>query len=541
MRRVGQARMSTFAVGAIALAVIAVGTFLGFTKQNPFAQHFELKGAFRTVNDLKPRSPVRIAGVKVGTVTEVESIDGGRGAVITMRIDDRSIPIRKDARLQVKPRIFLEGNYFVDVRPGSPSQPALDEGETIPVQQTSAPVQFGQVLSALQSDTREDLKIVLREYGDALARGGADGFNRSIQYWEQAYKNSAVVGEAQLGQAEHDLSGYVDSAGAVAAALDRNRSALKSLITDFAEFSTSLAREEGNLSATIAELPRTLSVGHRALGSLNAAFPPFRRFVAAMRPAVRSSGPALDASLPLFTQLRKLVSRPELRGLVADLRPTVPNLVQLNEGSVPLQQQVRLLSSCNNTVIHPVTEDRVPDPFFPPSGPVYQEAWKGFPGLAGESRSFDANGQYVRSLAGAANYTFATGDGRRFFTTSPLQGIQPPRKPDGRPPLEPNVPCETQLPPDLRTRVQAPPEQMGPLNASGPSPASTRTGQLERQSMQAAVRWVAEQVVREGRVSPAQVRSQLRYGLPSANARDGATGGTAAPAQQQRGQQGGGR
>ena len=541
MRRVGQPRMSTFAVGAIALAVLAIGTYFGFTKSNPFAQHFEIKAAFKTVNDLKPRSPVRIAGVKIGSVTEVKPIAGG-GAIITMRIDDRSIPIRKDAQLKVKPRIFLEGNYFVDVRPGSPSQPALDEGETIPIQQTAAPVQFGQVLSALQSDTREDLKIVLQEYGDALARGGADGFNRSIQYWEQAYKNSAVVNEAQLGLAEHDLSGYVDSAGAVAAALDRNRSALKSLITDFAEFSTSLAREEQNLSATIAELPRTLSVGYRALGSLNAAFPPFRRFVAAMRPAVRSSGPALDASLPLFTQLRKLVSRPELRGLVADLVPTVPNLVRLNEGGVPLQRQIRLLSSCNNTVVHPWTEERVPDAFFPPSGPVYQEAVKALPGLAGESRSFDGNGQYVRSLAGAANYTFATGDGRRFFTTSPLQGIQPPRKPDGRPPLEPNVPCETQQPPDLRTRVQEPPPQ-SPTAFSGPT--SARARQLNQQSMQAAVRWVAEQLIREGRVSPEQVRSQLRYGLPDQPGQQGAiggtaaTGGTAAPAQPQG--EGGGR
>jgi len=535
MRRVGGSRLSTFAVGAIALTVVTIGIYLGFTKSNPFAQHFEIKAAFRTVNDLKPKSPVRIAGVKVGSVSEVKGIPGG-GAVITMRIDDRSIPIRRDAELKVKPRIFLEGNYFVDVKPGSPSQPALKEGQTIPVQQTAAPVQLGQVLSALQSDTRRDLQIVLQEYGRALDRGGADGFNRSIQYWQQAYQNSAVVSEAQLGLAEHDLSGYVDSAGAVAAALDRNRSALKSLITDFATFSGALASEEQNLAATIDELPRTLEVGHRALGSLNAAFPPFRRLVAALRPATRSSGPALDATLPLVTELRRLVAPSELRGLVADLRPTVPNLVHLNEGGVPLQQQIRQLSSCNNTVFHPWTEDRVGDEIFPPTGPVYQEGFKGFGGLAGESRSFDGNGQYVRSLAGAANYTFATGDGRRFFTTAPVQGIQPPRKLDGRPPIMPGVRCETQQPPDLRVRPAAPPQQLGPLNAN----LNAKGRELEQKSLEAAVRWLAQQVVYEGLVPASQVQEHLRWRLPQTGTQS-TTGGTPAPTAAAQGEGGGRR
>jgi phospholipid/cholesterol/gamma-HCH transport system substrate-binding protein len=65
----------------------------------------------------------------------------------------------------------------------------------------------------------------------------------------------------------------------------------------------------------------------------------------------------------------------------------------------------------------------------------------------------------VRSLASTANFSFATGDGRRFFTTEPIQGINPPKALKGRPPLMPNVPCETQERPDLRTKVQAPPAQ----------------------------------------------------------------------------------
>ena len=51
-------------------------------------------------------------------------------------------------------------------------------------------------MTALQSDTREDLKTLLDEYGKALEGEGAKGFNRSIPYWEPAYRDGAIVSDA---------------------------------------------------------------------------------------------------------------------------------------------------------------------------------------------------------------------------------------------------------------------------------------------------------------------------------------------------------
>ncbi len=129
---------------------------------------------------------MRIAGVEVGTVTEVKPVAGGTGAAqVSMELKDEGLPLHEDAELKIRPRIFLEGNFFVDVQPGSPSAPVLDDGASIPVNQTATPVQLGQVLSALQADTREDLRTIFAEYGlKTLQGGGAEGFNRSIKYWE---------------------------------------------------------------------------------------------------------------------------------------------------------------------------------------------------------------------------------------------------------------------------------------------------------------------------------------------------------------------
>ena len=312
------------------------------------------------------------------------------------------------------------------------------------------------MLETLQSDTREDLQVVLQEYGKAINSEGGDGYRRSIRFQRPAFRDSAVVNDATRGILEHDLSNYLAGAAKFAEGLDRNPQQLKDLVTNFAKTADAFAVEQANLSQAISQLPGTLRTGRSALGELNTALPPLRRLVGDLRPAVRSSGPNLDATLPFVRQMRGLVSKPELRGLVADLKPVVPNLVELNRGGVALQEEQRLLSSCQNLVVNPWQNDTVPDPNFKSSGPVFQDGVKWLPGIAGESRSFDANGQYVRSLAKTANYAYPVNGGKFFLTDAPLLGANPPKA--AQPPLRPDVPCETQEGPDLRTQAQAPPQ-----------------------------------------------------------------------------------
>jgi phospholipid/cholesterol/gamma-HCH transport system substrate-binding protein len=449
-------RLSNTTIGLIALGVILVVVFLGWTKEIPLRSHYEVRAAFASSNNIRTGSPVRIAGVEVGEVTEIER--NGDGALITMRIEEKGRPVRADATAKIRPRIFLEGNFFVDLTAGSPSAPELQDGAIIPVQQTATPVQIDEVLTALQSDTREDLKVLLHEYGKGLEGAGARGFNRSIPYWEPAYRDTAIVAEAMQGETGRDLSGYVKGAGATAAALDRNREQLKSLITDFHVTAAAFAREEGNLAAAIGELPRTLGAAMPALAALNESFPPVRALAVELRPGVQNSEETLDAAIPFVRELRGLMSEEELRGVAADLRPAVPDLAALVERSVPLYRQVRRAASCQNSVIHPWSVDTVQDEHFPAQGKVFEEAPKPLPGLAGESRSGDANGQWFRVLAAGGKNLVTFKPGVYGTTPEPLLGANPP-KPQKRPPLNAEVPCETQEAPDLRSDPAPPPEQ----------------------------------------------------------------------------------
>jgi virulence factor Mce-like protein len=433
--------MSPFRAGVLALVVVGLFTYFGFSKSNPFSNPYEFKAVFNDVNNLKPKSPVRIAGVEVGKVLKVEPVDEGQGAaMVTMEVQKKGLPIKEDAELKIRPRIFLEGNFFVDLEPGSPSADELEKGGTIPVTRTAAPVQWGDLLTALQRDTRTDLQTFLREYSKGLEDGGAEGWNQAIEYWEPAYRNSSLANDATLGQdADRDLQRVLKGQQKTFAALVRDERALKDLVTNFNVTAAALAREDVALAASIPALRDTLRAGQPALASLNSALPSLRAFARDALPGVRSSDETLDASLPFMTQARLLMSERELRGTARVLRRTMPDLVAFNRTSVPFLRQARALSACTNNVLVPFMDLEIPNPESgneaENTGQVRQQLQRGFPGLSGESRLSDGNNQFFH--AGA---------------TPPGDRVRPGPPPDGGSmpfPHRPDVPCEEQELPNL--------------------------------------------------------------------------------------------
>ena len=453
--------MSPVLVGAVLLAVLAVGTYLGFKKDVPFLNEpYEIKAAFRDTSGMKKGSPVRIAGVEVGRVRKVEHTKpGARSATVTMSVLKGGRPIHANAKAMIRPRIFLEGNFFVELDPGTPGEPELDDGDVIPVSRTGNPVQLHEVLLALRKDVRNDLKTTFNELGETERAGGGRAFNRSLEDQSGAFRWSAVVAEALLGENPGDLSRAISSTGTVAGAIDANPERLRTLLRDFNRTFGALAASEADLRASVDELPETLRVALPAMADLNAAFPSVRRFAAAAQPGIRSTGPASRALTPLVRQLRGLVGDGELRGLASDLREATPPLASLAKETIPMLEQTRELAGCTNEVLVPFGNLTVPDKAFPASGPVYQEFGKFLPGLAAESRSFDANGPWFKVLGQGGPETFDLGNGVFGTALERPQGVNPP--PDRSiPPYRPEVPCETQELPNLATNPGAAPRSV---------------------------------------------------------------------------------
>jgi phospholipid/cholesterol/gamma-HCH transport system substrate-binding protein len=504
-------RVPNVVVGAIVVAVVAIASALAFTKQLPWTDKYEIEAVFTTAQNIRSSTPVRIAGVEVGEVTGVRPLQSGdeelaaalgedeaqaaavsgdegqQAAVVTMALDEEARPIKEDATFQLRPRLFLEGNLFVDVKPGSPGAPEAPDGHTFPLEQSSVSVQLDQVLTTLQSDVREDLQVFLDEFGSALAdHGGAEGFQELYRSSGGAFRSTAQVNEALLGTEPHDLSGVIRNFDRVADGLSRNEEQLKDLVTNFRVFAGSFAAESAALERGVQALPDTLEAGRPAFRNLNAAFPSLRAFAREALPGVRNAEPALDAATPFLHQARKLASKRELRGLTRDLRPAVPRLAKLSRRTLPFLDESRALASCFNEVVIPWSHDRVsvsPDPLdtYPHDavGTVAEETGYGLVGIAGESRSGDANGQYIRTAAGGGANTVVTppppGEDEQFVGVVPydIQGSAPNISDSAKTPFRPKVPCERQEPPDLRSSLGPAPEQQevttsSPVEAQGP-------------------------------------------------------------------------
>jgi phospholipid/cholesterol/gamma-HCH transport system substrate-binding protein len=469
MRRSHQARLTPYQAGLIALVVIVIGVFLGASKDIPFTRPFQLKAVFENAPPIHKGQAVRIAGVDVGKVSAVEGKGGDSPAVVvTMKLEDEALPIHKDARIKVRPRLFFEGNLFFEVRPGTPEAGDVEDGDTIPLSQTSAPVQLDQVLGTLDTDTREDLQKLLVGYGDAIngkpqpgedadqdpdTKGETAGksLNDTYEYAAQSLRGGAILNDATLGTEMHDLSKLIGSQQRIFAALSSREGSLKDLITNFNITMGALAAEEANLRATIRELPQVLEAARPALDNLNAAFPSTRAWALEMIPGVRETPATIDAGFPWIRQVRPLVSPQELQGLLDDLQPAVRDFAEFTDGQLDFLPVLDDFNRCQLETILPTQEQVIDDGPLTTGIKNYEEFFQSMVSLVGEAQNFDGNGGFVRIGAGGATavQTPSVGPGGPLHASAPQQPLGTRPAKGARPPYRPDVKCHTQPVPNL--------------------------------------------------------------------------------------------
>jgi phospholipid/cholesterol/gamma-HCH transport system substrate-binding protein len=495
---------SPFVVGLVVLIVACIGVFFGFTKHVPFTHGFRVHAVFESSNSIRKNSPVRIAGVNVGKVTKIEGKAGTDAAVVTMEINGKGLPIHKDATMKIRPRIFLEGNFFVDVSPGSPSAPTIDSGDTIPLTQTATPVQFDQVLSTFQSDTRTALQKTLEGFGTGLtykptkaqdlaaapsARGesAAESLNGAIRYGERSLRGTAIVADAFLGTEDRDLSRLIAGLSRTTEGLGRNEEQLKDLVTNFNTTVAATASEAANLRASIRLLGPTLQNADSALDSLNASFPNTRAFAREILPGVNETAATIDAAFPWIAQTSKLLGPDELQGVASELSPATEDLAKVVDATLQLLPQADLVAKCATRVILPTGDVKIEDGAFSTGEENYKEFWYTMVGLAGEGQNFDGNGPYVRFQIGGGDQTLSMGQSgnlpQKVFanTVAPPLGTRP-AYPGKRPPYKPDAPCYKSTPPDLNGAATGPPD------GGGATTRAKTTSAIARQAARDATR-----------------------------------------------------
>ena len=465
--------LSFFKTGVLVLIVGLLLTYFAFAKELPWSSPgYTATATFRDASTLRPSSPVRIAGVNVGEVTGVEA--EGDEAEVTFTVDPEGLPLHEDARITIRPRLFLGGNYFLDLRPGSPSSPDLPDGGSIPATQTATAVQLDEVLMALQRGDRRNLGDALEGFGSALddpptpamdvgmdpevqGLSGAEAINQSFDYGGRAGKSSSQVAQALLGEQAGDLRGMIKASASVFAQLASRESELSDLVTNLAITTGAFAAESQSLEDTLAELAPTVEQAQRDLPVINAAFPPLRAFAREVTPSVEELPATIRAGMPWLRQTGHLVQKSELGGIVDDLHAATPTLSQGTANLNGLLLQLGRFSRCQSQVLIPTGDTVIADPNFGTGQPNFHEFLYGTAAQAGQGATFDGNGQFLRIQPGGGPYEVAAeipdglpplDDVNYGRSIAAPTGTQP-LKPAKAPPVRPDVPCFKSDPPSL--------------------------------------------------------------------------------------------
>jgi phospholipid/cholesterol/gamma-HCH transport system substrate-binding protein len=362
--------LSPVKVSLLAIVLLIVGSYFIFTKQLPLAHHYTIRAVVPNSNLLAPTSPVRIGGVDVGKVTSTGRYRNTNLAVVTMQIDNTSQTIHSDATIAIRPRLFLEGNFYVQLSPGTPDAPALADGGTIPADHVSDPVQIDQVLDALPADTRRQLQEALQGFGQAIGaqptatqdahlvpavRGltGGEAINRTFATSASSLRDSAIVSEGLTGPGGKQLSQVISGLGHASAGLAEDDAALTALVSDFDQTMRATAAQQQGLRQTVSLLGPTAHDANQAFSALDAAFPSTEQFSNALAPGISELPATIDAADPWLAQAGPLLSNSELRGLLRDLQPASSGLAAVTHDELQFLPKIDAFDRCITNVFLP--------------------------------------------------------------------------------------------------------------------------------------------------------------------------------------------
>jgi phospholipid/cholesterol/gamma-HCH transport system substrate-binding protein len=164
-------------INLIAFLVLGLGLSYAMATQVLAVLHdrYTVTAIFEDAGGVFTNQEVTYRGVTVGQVGRMSVVEEGVG--IELLIDEGTkIPSEGvEARVMFKSAV---GEQFVDVLPAEDSEPYLEHGDTIPLDQTSIPVSTQELLATLEAVLRgvppEDLKGAVDALGIGLTGLGPD-------------------------------------------------------------------------------------------------------------------------------------------------------------------------------------------------------------------------------------------------------------------------------------------------------------------------------------------------------------------------------
>jgi phospholipid/cholesterol/gamma-HCH transport system substrate-binding protein len=292
----------------------------------------ELKAEFSTAQAVIPGQgqTVRVAGVKIGEIGGTE-LENGRG-VVTLDIDDKyKHLLHRDATALLRPKTGLK-DMFIEVEPGSDGSPLMSDGDTIPITNTAPDVNPDEFLSALDSDTRAYLQLLINGAGKGL-KGHGDDLREVFKRFEPLHKDLARFSQA-IAARRNNMKRLVHNYASLVDELSDKGHDLRRLVVSSNAVFKQFAAEDRNIATTINRLPGALNQTSDTLVKVDSLAKTMKPTLTRIAPVFKKIDEANHAVLPFVKEAAPEIKndiRPFVRTArpyVRDLRPASRDLAQ---------------------------------------------------------------------------------------------------------------------------------------------------------------------------------------------------------------------
>ncbi|HET8992188.1 MAG TPA: MCE family protein [Rhodococcus sp. (in: high G+C Gram-positive bacteria)] len=239
----------TWLVPLVVLAIVAV---LSFTVA-PWRSSVEYAAEFDTSRGLYVGDDVRVMGVEVGRVTDIEP--RGNHVLVTFT-SDRPIPVDAQAAI-IAPT--LVSARFVQLTPAYTGGPELSPGAVVPLERTAVPVEWDEIteqLTRLTTELGPTVDDPQGPLGEVLDTAAANVEGQGPAMRESLEQLSAAL--RTISDGRKDMFGTIGNLQVFVEALSLSRDQIVSLHTHLASVTQTLDDNRDDMGAALATLDTVL-------------------------------------------------------------------------------------------------------------------------------------------------------------------------------------------------------------------------------------------------------------------------------------------
>jgi phospholipid/cholesterol/gamma-HCH transport system substrate-binding protein len=312
--------MVGFALSCFGLLLFLWLAFGGPIPLKPKGYRFH--ASFGEATQLAKEADVRISGVSVGKVKDIQTDKQTGRSDATIELKQGYAPLPRDSKAILRQKTLL-GETYVELTPGDKARGTIPEDGKLAASRVSPTVELDEIFRAFDAKTRDAFRVWMQQQAEGINGRGRDLNDALGNLAPFAEDTSRILNI--LNSQEGAVRQLVANTGDVFNALSERRGQLGGLITNSNRVFQATASRDQELEATFKALPTFEQESQKTLRRLTAFSRNTNPLVTQLRPAARQLSPTLK-------QLSALA--PDAKALFRDIGP----LVTVSKTGLPATQ-----------------------------------------------------------------------------------------------------------------------------------------------------------------------------------------------------------